>query len=349
VHHACTLYPRTLRPADAGLVLRGLAQLGRFNTEAVLLFFVLSGFSIRLSIEPRGLTPPGELARYVERRLLRILPPYWFALALSFVLARLFAPLPEVAWSWSTLLGNLLFLQTAVGVSGAWFLPYAGNGPLWSLSFEVFYYAAFALLVSAVAGRRPRLVAVLVASAAALLWNAWWPWPWTLFLASALIWYVGVELAELYLSDDALAPWSLVVVSAALLAASQLTAQARIFYGVWIASLLWLAGAALIRWRVRLVPLAAWLERPLWTPLARVGDLSYALYLLHVPVLRASVTEFGDGFAGLTIGIALSFALAQQTERAARRLMRLRRPPAVLSSPASYVAAARNTSSPHSS
>lgn len=335
VHHACTLFPRTLRPADAGLALRALAQVGRFNTEAVLLFFVLSGFSIRLSIEPRGLAQPGELARYAERRLLRILPLYWFALALSFALARLFAPVPEEAWSWSTLLGNLLFLQSAVGVAGAWFLPYAGNGPLWSLSFEVFYYAAFALLVRAIAGRRARLSAVLVATAAALAWNAFWPWPWSLFLASSLIWYVGVELAELHLRGTAVAPlWSIMLASG-LLAVSQFTAAARTFYGLWIGSLLWLAGAALIR-LVRRSSRSAARRESRWTPLAAVGDFSYALYLVHVPVMRACATQLGDGAAGLSLGIALSFLVAQQTEGPARRLMRPRRAHAVEPAATSY-------------
>src|SRR5690349_10237387 len=88
VHHARTLFPRTLHPrAPASGLFWLIEQVSRLNTEAVLLFFVLSGFSIRLSIEPRGLRDRRELARYARRRLSRILPPYWFALAVSWALA----------------------------------------------------------------------------------------------------------------------------------------------------------------------------------------------------------------------------------------------------------------------
>jgi peptidoglycan/LPS O-acetylase OafA/YrhL len=324
VHHAYTLFPRTLRrgePASAGFWL--IEQVSRLNTEAVLLFFVLSGFSIRLSIESRGLGAPHELLHYARRRALRILPPYWFALAVSYALAAWFAPVPAVASSWSTLLGNLLFVQSAVGVRGAWVLPYAGNGPLWSLSFEVFYYAAFAWLAHAIADLRVRLAAVFMATASALLWNVWWPCPWTLFLASSLIWYAGVELAQFQLSGRSTVRWPLLIACALLLASTQRGEHATTFYGLWIGSLLWLAGLMAIALRARTQPYLAWLDGPLLSPLARVGALSYALYLLHVPILRASAAALGDDAIGLASGIVLSFSFAHVTERAALGLKRM--------------------------
>jgi peptidoglycan/LPS O-acetylase OafA/YrhL len=325
VHHARTLFPRSLRPsAPATGMFWLIEQVSRLNTEAVLLFFVLSGFSIRLSIEPRGLGDRHELARYARRRLLRILPPYWFALAVSYALAAWFAPVPAVAWSWSTLLGNLLFVQTAVGVRGAWVLPYAGNGPLWSLSFEVFYYAVFAWLAWSIADLRLRLAAVFMATASALLWNVWWPCPWSLFLASSLIWYVGVELAQLYLSGRSTVSWPVLLACAVLLTSTQRGPHAATFYGLWIASLLWLSGTAVIALRSRLSAGASWLDRPLLAPLARVGDLSYALYLLHVPVLRAAAAALGDDPISLAIGVVISLLLAHATERAALGLTRRR-------------------------
>lgn len=323
VHHARTLFPHTLRPsAPTTGVFWLIEQVSRLNTEAVLLFFVLSGFSIRLSIEPRGLADRRELAHYALRRLLRILPPYWFALLVSYLLATWFAPLSAVATSWSTLLGNLLFVQTAVGVPGAWVLPYAGDGPLWSLSFEVFYYAAFAWLAWSIADLRVRLAVVFMATSSALLWNVWWPCPWSLFLASSLIWYSGVELAQFYLSGRSIVRWSLLAACAVLLTSTQAGAHGTTFYGLWIASLFWLCGALVISLRGRLVGLARWLEWPLLAPLGRVGDLSYALYLLHVPVLRAAVAALGDNMAALAIAVTISFMLAHVTERAALALAR---------------------------
>jgi peptidoglycan/LPS O-acetylase OafA/YrhL len=302
-----------------------LAQVSRFNTEAVLLFFVLSGFSIRRSIAPHGLAGRAALVDYVERRLTRILPLYWFALVLSFAVAALVAPLPQAAASWSTLLGNLLFLQTAVGVKGLWFLPYGGNGALWSLSFEMFYYATFPLLFRALAGRRARLIAVAGATLLGQLLSMGWPSPFTLFLGASAIWYVGVELAEISLSRRAALAWPLASGLFLLLSFARLGSHGQKLHGLWVASMCLLAGRALIVQAPRLLPLARVLDRPVLAPLARVGDLSYALYLLHVPVLRAFHAVMGDRFSAVALALLFSLVLAHVSERAALSLSRRRK------------------------
>lgn len=317
VHHARTMFPRTFAPGSPWTSV--LTHIGRFNTEAVLLFFVLSGFSIRLSIERDGLDNRTALLRYAQRRALRILPLYWFALALSFAVS-VVAPLPALAVAWSTLLGNLLFLQTAVGVDGLWFLPYAGDGPLWSLSFEVFYYAAFPALLHAIATRRARLRAVAFATLLGLLASAWHPSPFTLFLGASAIWYAGVELAETHLLGRAACSWGLAFALILLFASAQFGPAARTLYGLWIGSVLFLLGRTLIAYAPALRPLSLALDRPLLAPLARVGDLSYALYLLHVPVLRALHASLGDRLLSIATAVLVSFMLAQLTERAAQRL-----------------------------
>ena len=47
------------------------------------LFFILSGFSIRLSVEKLDIGTKHGLMEYCYRRLRRILPLYWLALAIS--------------------------------------------------------------------------------------------------------------------------------------------------------------------------------------------------------------------------------------------------------------------------
>jgi peptidoglycan/LPS O-acetylase OafA/YrhL len=321
LHHTCTLFPQTLRALalHAPRLAFGLKQVGRFNTEAVLLFFVLSGFSIRLSVVGRGLATRAALAHYARRRIARILPAYWFALLLSGVIATWLAPVPPLARSWTTLCGNLLFLQTAVGVPGAWFLPYAGNGALWSLSFEMFYYAAFPLLVRALPERRQRLGWVLASCIVAHAVSRYWPNPFAMFVASGPIWYFGVELAELYLGACVALAWPLFAGLLLLLWASQQTGRALQFYGLWVGSLLYLGGVALIRVAPHLARLARCLRRPLLEPLARAGDLSYALYLLHVPILRALAATLGDRPLSILSALALSLLVSHVTEVAARR------------------------------
>jgi peptidoglycan/LPS O-acetylase OafA/YrhL len=324
LHHVCTLFPRTLArlALSAPTAALSLRQIARFNTEAVLLFFVLSGFSIRLSIRGRGLADRAALVHYTRRRLARILPAYWLALLVAGAIATWLAPVPAVARSSRTLLGNLLFLQTAVGVEGAWFLPYAGNGALWSLSFEMFYYAAFPLLWRAVPERRRRLGWVFGSCVCAHALAEVWPNPFAMFVASGPIWYFGVELAELYLGARPVLTWPLFTGLALLLWATQHTPRAVAFYGLWVGSLLYLGGVLLLRVPAEVARLAHKLERPLFEPFARVGDLSYALYLLHVPILRACVARLGDRPLSIVIALALSLFAAHATEQASSRWSR---------------------------
>ncbi|HEV2517545.1 MAG TPA: acyltransferase [Devosia sp.] len=115
---------------------RVFAQIGTFG---VAMFFVLSGFLLSRPFWQaldRG-EPAPSLRVYAMRRAARILPGFWLALLVSFVLSitvfgavldgqlvlRLVAGIFTVAdWHWITL------------------FPVEVNGPLWSISFEVTSY-----------------------------------------------------------------------------------------------------------------------------------------------------------------------------------------------------------------
>ncbi|WP_055048506.1 acyltransferase family protein [Devosia sp. A16] len=115
---------------------RVFAQIGTFG---VAMFFVLSGFLLSRPFWQaldRGEAAP-SLRIYAMRRAARILPGFWLALIVTFVLSitvfgarldgqlwlRLFAGMFAVAdWHWVTL------------------FPVEVNGPLWSISFEVTSY-----------------------------------------------------------------------------------------------------------------------------------------------------------------------------------------------------------------
>src|ERR1700742_911024 len=76
---------------DAGaLFWVGWFSYGRF---AVLVFIVLSGFSLALSPARDDWRLDG-IAAYARRRARRILPPYWAALAFSLAVAWLIVPQP---------------------------------------------------------------------------------------------------------------------------------------------------------------------------------------------------------------------------------------------------------------
>jgi peptidoglycan/LPS O-acetylase OafA/YrhL len=151
-----TLTPRPQEPSTlAGLeLLRGLAcievvlshlpwphdqflnvalwTVGGWGGEAVIVFFVLSGYVIALSQE-RNHRP---FLEFMRARFRRLLPLYLIAIAATAPLEKWLTPVTPIR---DTVALHLAFLQ---------FPPvylFQNNKPLWSLSFEFYFYLAFAL------------------------------------------------------------------------------------------------------------------------------------------------------------------------------------------------------------
>lgn len=103
--------------------------------EAVVVFFVLSGYVIAHAATRPGVT----LGIYVQHRMARILPVAWLALLLAFVLATAVPGLNEEPGLLAHTLANLVFL----GQSGWGWMDAPLNSPYWSLNYEVWYYAIF--------------------------------------------------------------------------------------------------------------------------------------------------------------------------------------------------------------
>lgn len=121
-----------------------------FGPQAVLVFFVISGYVIGLAAP--GPASKAAIAHYCSRRLLRIVPIAWVAVGFTWILLghdRL-----------GTVIGNLLFLQNSQPYPFGLRVPVLdGDPPLWSLSLEMLYYAAFI----AVWTWRPRMRTLLLA------------------------------------------------------------------------------------------------------------------------------------------------------------------------------------------
>lgn len=130
--------------------------------EAVIVFFVLSGFFVGGSILNRH--RPFDTIRYTVTRLSRLWVVLVPALAATAVIDHFLraadpgivsgvayfdwnsGPPPDASYSatLSTFFGNLLFLQTI-------YVPVFGtNSPLWSLANEFWYYALFPIAYCAV-------------------------------------------------------------------------------------------------------------------------------------------------------------------------------------------------------
>jgi peptidoglycan/LPS O-acetylase OafA/YrhL len=103
------------------------------HRAAVLLFFTISGYVIGSTNTEAW--SGASVRRYGWRRFWRIEPIYVIALVLGAIASQPF--------SLRELWGNSLFLQSLDGDSPGRILPLNGNNPLWSLHYEIIYYAMF--------------------------------------------------------------------------------------------------------------------------------------------------------------------------------------------------------------
>lgn len=154
------------------------------GTLAVLVFFLLSGHVIGLSLQRPFARH--EVPGYLRRRALRLFPIYAIAVVLGWVLSPA-TPLYDA-------LGHLFFLQSSGPTAMVSLLP--ANPNLWSLPYEVIFYLAFPLLWWA----RPPLLLVLALFAGFCVLPKLCSWP-PAFPASiaggAVFWITGLATAWL--------------------------------------------------------------------------------------------------------------------------------------------------------
>ena len=138
-------------PVDHAPFWAGWFIYGRF---AVVVFIVLSGFSLALSPARHGWRLDA-FSRFAQRRARRILPAYWAALAFSLAVAWLIVPQPGhgVPDAKSVLVNGLL-VQNIVGA-------HSPNAAFWSMAVEAQLYLLFPLLLLIV--RRRGAIVMLAA------------------------------------------------------------------------------------------------------------------------------------------------------------------------------------------
>ena len=124
-------------PVDHAPFWAGWLIYGRF---AVVVFIVLSGFSLALSPARHGWRLD-SVFRFAGRRARRILPPYWAALAFSLAVAWLVVAQPGHGMpDAKSVLVNGLLVQNIVGA-------HSPNAAFWSMAVEAQLYLLFPLLL----------------------------------------------------------------------------------------------------------------------------------------------------------------------------------------------------------
>jgi len=168
-----------------------LGQPFRFAQEGVLLFFLLSGFVIYYSWDLNS--GRKSFSTFFYKRFRRIYPIFFLALLLAFVISG--GKYPFHFWN---LAGNLFMLQGFEADHGFRAVPFMGNGPLWSLSYEWWFYMLFFLLYRYFSVRLQR-AAVMVLGLIGVAGEYFVPNIFFSIVASFPIWWCGVEFAREYI------------------------------------------------------------------------------------------------------------------------------------------------------
>ena len=175
---------------------QGIGRLLYFGQEAVIVFFLLSGFVISYSSNRQHPTWP----TYIFHRAKRIYPIFIAALALAYGSQSI------IKGNWLDLntvqlIGNTLMLQDVASLKrGVWFDTYYGNSPMWSLSYEWWFYILFIPLgLNKTAFTHNRaLVGALMISIIGFIGYQINPNQLCLFAGYFFIWWTGVEFSKEY-------------------------------------------------------------------------------------------------------------------------------------------------------
>ena len=283
-HLRAAMYPGLRTLADPSLSYQVLAFFTGFGHQAVLLFFVISGWLVGGSLLSKA-GQPDAISNYAIDRITRL----WTVLLPTFLLTLLFSLgtgetvargvdfSPTNEFSALAFAGNLLGLQGGVAVP-----EYGGNFPLWSLANETWYYVMFPLLVVLFASRR---VAARAGCAAALVGLAVaLPYDIVLYFA---IWLLGVAFSRIRIEAGLVARCGWLVLLLAVSVYYRLTGinddvGPDSFVQDLICSVMFLAFLSSLQFKV--APASKWQR-----PMARTGkffaEFSFTLYVLHVPLI----------------------------------------------------------------
>ena len=167
----------------------------RFGSEAVIVFFVLSGFVIKYSFEK---SKDKSFKKYFTRRFIRLYIPLIFIFVLGYLI-KSYSEGSLADPEWSYLLSNILMLQDVISQKPNVIAPpYMGNGVLWSLSYEWWFYMFFFIVVVNISNEKLNkwINVVVIVSAITYLF---YPFIVNRLVMYFAIWWTGARFADIYL------------------------------------------------------------------------------------------------------------------------------------------------------
>jgi len=270
-------------PAPHTVLNSALFFITRLGPDAVMIFFVLSGYLVGGQAVMDARAGRFSLHRYMIARATRLYTVLIPALLLTATLDMLGGNWASSFHRSQTLLANLLFLQDIFGH------VYGSNGPLWSLAFEWWFYVLFGLSVFVYGHRRIALRSFDVGLAGLLLLVLL-----VIFrslIPLFLVWLGGVAIRTIR-APPARIRWPLVLLSVALLCILMLASTRDWFTLVSMRrcrlpiDYLVGAGAALLIWLLRNAdPIrASWFAAG-----TTLASFSFTLYAIHQPLTALMV------------------------------------------------------------
>ncbi len=314
----------------------------------VTVFFFLSGYLIT-TLARREIAANGnfDFGGFYLRRVWRIFPPFYFALAFAVVVG--LVGLTSKPIGWGAVAGQALHVANIWEmVAGDQTGFPAGTGVLWSLAVEEHFYFLFPITYVALSrrfGPRTQAAVLLAICGAVLAWRCVLVFG---FDVSENRIYIGTDTrldAILFGSvlaihqnpmDDAPPAWSpakrLALLSAAVaVILATFVIRNPEFRNTLRYSVQSLALFVIFRLAVGFPTDAVF--RPLqWRWVRTLGTLSYSFYLLHFTVLAVMVEQFESttmltrGIAAFIITLALSYLVHLLIERPTAAMRRRHRP-----------------------
>lgn len=324
--------------------------------SGVTFFFLLSGFILAYNYHDADLSPPQARALFYRARFARVYPVFLLALLI------------HVPWflAWVTkqpMPLNALMISGAVlaplGIH-AW-VPGAAcslDCPSWSVSVEFFFYALFPILLPLVL-RNPKRVALATlafwVAATALATSVWQASSGgvsliapeaggmrPVLLAEFVKYFPLLHLPEFIAGLLLYVAWRHVSLPGPLLLAVSAAFGALIVaFNGYLPDPLLHNGITMLVWAPLILACAAMRRGPLCSrPLVFLGKISFALYLLHIPVFAMLNTAdkvvlksafaahpwIGIGVASLASLVAATLVHLLVEEPARRRILRGTRP-----------------------
>jgi peptidoglycan/LPS O-acetylase OafA/YrhL len=298
-------YPHDRAPWWAGWFI-----FGRF---AVVVFIVLSGFSLALSPARHGWRLD-SVVRFAVRRARRILPAYWAALAFSLAVAWLVvAPPGQGKPDTSSVVVNGLLVQNIDRAP-------TPNGAFWTMAVEAQLYIALPLLLLIVR----RLGGIVMVATVTLVVAA---------VAIAAPHNPRLHMFVIESAPDLAALFAVGILAAGIVGASKarnvwpwlaLAAAAPVFLTIWRQGSVWTLTPRHLLWvdlalgpaiACLLVGIATGRPKPLVRlldsrPIRNLGLCSFSLYLLHEPIVaiaysRVVAQRYHHGPAAFVVMVAL--------------------------------------------